>query len=515
MASRSARSAPLASYVLHHYDWSESSLILDVFTREQGRIAVAAKGAKRPFSQLRSVLLPFQRLNISLGQQPAADESREVHTLRAAEWAGGHAMLTGAALFSGFYLNELLMKLLARHDPHAALFDAYAATVAGLAQGDESATQTALRAFELVLLKEIGLLPDLGIETASRQVTAAGRRYRVLADAGVVESDGGGDGEAGATTDGATLLALQRALEGGDLAALQRATAGALAELRSLLRAQLHYHLGTSQLRTRQVMIEAQALDPPMNPLVTTGTDKRRRPTALSVNVNKIALLRNQRASTIPSVVELARIALDAGAHGITVHPRPDERHVRAGDVLALAALLKDSPEAEFNIEGNPFHNLLPIVRELRPQQCTFVPDSAEQSTSDHGWDLAAKRRLAPLIAEARALGVRVSLFMDAEVGRWRARGDRRRSRRALHRAVRERLEHAAASGPRAGALWCRRGGGAADGLGVNAGHDLNRANLGAFLSGVPGVLEVSIGHALIADALSSAWPRPCEPTGA
>jgi DNA repair protein RecO (recombination protein O) len=261
MASRSARSAPLASYVLHHYDWSESSLILDVFTREQGRIAVAAKGAKRPFSQLRSVLLPFQRLNLSLGQQPAADESREVHTLRAAEWAGGHAMLTGAALFSGFYLNELLMKLLARHDPHAALFNAYAMTVAGLAQGDESATQTALRAFELVLLKEIGLLPDLGIETASRRAIAAGRRYLVLADAGVVESDGDGDGAAGATTDGATLLALQRALEGGDLAALQRATAGALGELRSLLRAQLHYHLGTSQLRTRQVMIEAQALD--------------------------------------------------------------------------------------------------------------------------------------------------------------------------------------------------------------------------------------------------------------
>ena len=140
MASRAARSTALAAYVLHRYDWSESSLILDLFTREQGRIAVAAKGAKRPFSQLRGVLLPFQRLQVSLGRQPAGDDAREVQTLRGADWAGGPPMLTGAALFSGFYLNELLMKLLARHDPHAALFDAYAGTVAALAGGDDAAT---------------------------------------------------------------------------------------------------------------------------------------------------------------------------------------------------------------------------------------------------------------------------------------------------------------------------------------------------------------------------------------
>lgn len=256
MASRATRNAALAAYVLHHYDWSESSLILDLFTREQGRIAVAAKGAKRPFSQLRGVLLPFQRLQVSLGRQPPGDDTREVHTLRAADWAGGHPMLTGAALFSGFYLNELLMKLLARHDPHAALFDAYAGTVAALARGgDDAATQAALRAFELILLREIGLLPDLRTETASHRPVRADRRYLVLADAGVVETDNEND----ATASGATLAALEAAL-GGDLASVQRVAAGALAELRPLLRAQLHYHLGTSQLRTRQVMIEAQAL---------------------------------------------------------------------------------------------------------------------------------------------------------------------------------------------------------------------------------------------------------------
>src|SRR5205809_7584797 len=165
MAGRAARSTALAAYVLHHYDWSESSLILDLFTREQGRIAVAAKGAKKPFSQLRSVLLPFQHLQVSLGREPPGDDTREVHTLRAADWAGGHPMLSGAALFSGFYLNELLMKLLARDDPQPALFDAYAATLPALAAGGD-VEQAGLRAFELVLLRETGVLPELSTTTA-------------------------------------------------------------------------------------------------------------------------------------------------------------------------------------------------------------------------------------------------------------------------------------------------------------------------------------------------------------
>lgn len=260
MAVRQSRQAPLSAYVLHRYAWSESSLILDVFTREQGRIAVAAKGARRPFSQLRSVLLPFQRIAVSLGRASGGDEVREVDTLRGAEWAGDQAMLTGASLFSGFYLNELLMKLLARHDPHPALFDSYAATVAALgrsADADASAdAQAALRAFEIVLLRDIGLLPELGIETATRRPVRAEARYLVLADAGVLESR---DDNA-ASVSGETLSALQGALASGDLVRLQQATRLALAELKPLLRAQLHYHLGSSQLRTRKVMMEAQAL---------------------------------------------------------------------------------------------------------------------------------------------------------------------------------------------------------------------------------------------------------------
>jgi len=151
-----------------------------------------------------------------------------------------------------------------------------------------------------------------------------------------------------------------------------------------------------------------------MNPLVAPEAFDRHHRTALSVNVNKIALLRNTRHLGIPDVVRLSRQALEAGAQGITVHPRPDERHIRAHDVRELAALVAQWPGAEYNIEGNPFHNLMDFVREVRPHQCTFVPDSSDQFTSDHGWSFPDDlERLRPLVAEANRLGVRVSLFMD------------------------------------------------------------------------------------------------------
>ncbi|HEX2542266.1 MAG TPA: pyridoxine 5'-phosphate synthase [Caldimonas sp.] len=240
-----------------------------------------------------------------------------------------------------------------------------------------------------------------------------------------------------------------------------------------------------------------------MNPLVTSGLDERRRTTALSVNVNKIALLRNQRPLSIPSVTGLAARILGAGAHGITVHPRPDERHVRASDVRELAAMLKEWPEAEFNIEGNPFHNLMPIVREVRPQQCTFVPDAAAQATSDHGWDLAADgERLAPLIAEARALGVRVGLFMDADPAAMATAGALGADRVELYTESYARAWNTGGHAQVVAGFAAAARAAQAAGLGVNAGHDLNLDNLPPFLAAVPGVLEVSIGHAFVADML-------------
>jgi len=258
MATRSPRHAtPLAAYVLHRYDWSESSLILDLFTREQGRLAVAAKGAKRPYSQLRGVLLPFQRLNVSLGKVAVHDEgSSDVQTLRGAEWAGGAAMLTGAALFSGFYLNELLMKLLARHDPHAALFDAYAAALPELAATDETRVQAALRAFELSLLQQTGLLPDLSLVTLTQQPVRGAARYALLPDAGVADAAPGRDGELG----GEALIGLQAALEHGSPAALQQACRSCLAALKLPLRAMIQHQLGGAPLRTRQAMADLQTL---------------------------------------------------------------------------------------------------------------------------------------------------------------------------------------------------------------------------------------------------------------
>ena len=233
-------------------------------------------------------------------------------------------------------------------------------------------------------------------------------------------------------------------------------------------------------------------------------TNSIRPGTALSVNVNKVALLRNTRHLGIPSVVRAAVQCLEAGAHGITVHPRPDARHIRADDVHELHALLKaDWPRAEFNIEGNPFHNLMDFIRELKPDQATFVPDSEGQFTSDHGWTFPQDaERLRPLIAETRALGVRVSLFMDPIPEMMAAAKAVGADRVELYTEG-----YAASRGtPEADAVLARYAATAkaacAAGMEVNAGHDLSRDNLSAFLREVQGVKEVSIGHAFVADAL-------------
>ena len=229
--------------------------------------------------------------------------------------------------------------------------------------------------------------------------------------------------------------------------------------------------------------------------------------TALSVNVNKVALLRNTRHLGIPSVVRAAERCLQAGAQGITVHPRPDARHIRADDVFALAELLKAWPGREYNIEGNPSHNLMEFIRQVRPHQATFVPDSEDQFTSDHGWSFPQDaERLAPLIAECRQLGVRVSLFMDpvpAQMALARAAG--------ADRVELYTEPFAAAWGTPAQAEQLESYRAAAQaaldaGLGVNAGHDLNQDNLAAFVRTVPGLQEVSIGHALVADALEHGY---------
>ena len=231
--------------------------------------------------------------------------------------------------------------------------------------------------------------------------------------------------------------------------------------------------------------------------------------TALSVNLNKVAVLRNSRGGREPDVLRAAQVCLDAGADGLTVHPRPDARHIRADDVYALGALCRERG-VEFNIEGNPFApprpgypGLLALCEAVRPAQVTLVPDADGQLTSDHGFDFTrSSDALRPLIAAFKALGCRVSVFVDV--------GDPNVALAAHCGADRVELytgpyaEAFAAGTPQpalaaaAATARCAQ----AAGLGVNAGHDLNQANLPAFLATVPNVLEVSIGHALIGDAL-------------
>jgi pyridoxine 5-phosphate synthase len=229
--------------------------------------------------------------------------------------------------------------------------------------------------------------------------------------------------------------------------------------------------------------------------------------THLSVNVNKVALLRNTRHLGIPSVTRASTLCLQAGAHGITVHPRPDQRHIRDSDVHDLSALLKDWPDREYNIEGNPLHNLMPLVRLVRPHQVTFVPDGEGQFTSDHGWRFPQDAVvLKDLVAEAKDLGARVSLFMDADPQAMAAARDVGADRVELYTEPYAQAHGQAAFAQvlvqfKAAAVAAQ-----AVGLEVNAGHDLNLFNLRDFVQTVPDVKEVSIGHALMADALEMGY---------
>lgn len=226
--------------------------------------------------------------------------------------------------------------------------------------------------------------------------------------------------------------------------------------------------------------------------------------TRLSVNVNAIAYLRNRRNLPWPSVAGLSRIALGAGAYGVTVHPRPDERHIRRSDVFELVRIVRDEfPGREYNIEGNPDARFIEIVESVKPDQATLVPDDIRQATSDHGWDVAAhKSFLADVIARLRSGGIRVSVFIDpdpealwlaAEAGADRVEIYTGLYGGALDANPREReLARVVETGKAAKAA----------GVGLNAGHDLTLDNLPALVSALPHLEEVSIGHAITADAL-------------
>lgn len=232
--------------------------------------------------------------------------------------------------------------------------------------------------------------------------------------------------------------------------------------------------------------------------------------TVLSVNLNKIALLRNSREGNYPNVVEHAQLCIDQGAEGITVHPRPDQRHIRPPDVRQLAALVLPIADVEFNIEGNPFApavadypGFIELVEETQPDQCTLVPDGDDQLTSDHGFDLTSSgKQLAPIIQRLQKQGMRVSLFMDPNLEQIKLASQIGADRIELYTGP-----YAAAWGTDKLQAVFEQHLAAAElatelGMGVNAGHDLNLDNLTKFAS-IPGLLEVSIGHAFTVDSLA------------
>lgn len=265
MAAAPKRVSEEPAFILHSHDWSESSLILEVFTRHRGRVTVVAKGAKKPTSNFRPVLLALQplRLTYTLGGEGQAD----LHTLRGAEWGGGHVMPAGAHVLTGLYLNELLMRLLARDDPYAHLFDVYAAVIRLLAtQPQGEVMEPVLRAFELTLLRDLGLLPALNAETTTLHPLHPGAAYVLAPEVGLRPASG----EDRARLDGRHWQALHDALALDGLAdeaatahtypATLHACASVAAALKPQLRQLLQYHCGPPMLRTRQLMMDLQSL---------------------------------------------------------------------------------------------------------------------------------------------------------------------------------------------------------------------------------------------------------------
>jgi len=265
---RRAEPRLLAAYVLHAYDWSESSLVLDLYTREEGRLVAAAKGAKRPYSQMRAVLMPFQLVSVQLSRSKGADALDEVRTLRAAEWAAGSAVLPSSALLGAYYVNELVMKFVPRGAAQPELFDHYHDTLRALANtnapnGEEAVEdlegvcasdasqhlQASLRSFELLLLQDLGLLPDLAQDALSGGMLQAGERYTWKPELGLVRAAAPDE-----ALHGAEWIHLRAALMGPHCPALRQACRSPRAALRALLRSALAHHLGGAPLRTRELM---------------------------------------------------------------------------------------------------------------------------------------------------------------------------------------------------------------------------------------------------------------------
>ena len=470
------------AFVLHAYPYRETSLIVEALTAEHGRVALVARGARRPRSELRGILQAFQPLNLSWAG------GGELRTLLRAEWRGGLPLVAGSALLCGFYLNELLLKLLPREDPHPQLFRDYEAALTRLAAGHPQAP--ILREFEVRLLSELGYALPLTHEADTGRPVDPSARYYYAFDLGP-RSTAAEPGRRYPLVRGATLLAL---------AQHDYSTADAAAEAKRLMREVLDHYLEQRAIFSRRVVRDLQALD--------DGTRRKRRTTImieLGVNIDHVATLRQARRTYEPDPVWAAAEAHLGGADGITVHLREDRRHIQDEDVRRLRALV----QIKLNLEMAATDEMVALACALKPEMAMLVPEGREEVTTEGGLDVAAQEaRLKTAVSRLAEAGIISSVFIDAEVRQVEAAARIGARVCEIHTGPYAHAFHAKGRDPQSAAVVAelakiREAGAAIRALGMrfNAGHALNYFNVQS-IAAMPGVRELHIGHAIVSRAV-------------
>ena len=472
------------AFVLHAYPYRETSLIVEAFTPNYGRVAMVARGAKRPRSETRGLLQAFQPLTLSWAG------TGELKTLMKAEWRGGMPLPGGSALLAGFYVNELLMKLLPREDAHPALFDEYAAVLAALTERTVPAEQAAvLRRFEVRLLAELGYALALTRDVESGEPIAPQGRYHYVFDRGPMRIAANEAHEPG----GARAAGARRHAAGADDAGFprrRRRGGGEAADARG----------------ARPSPRGAADLQPPRRAGPHgTGRGRTGNVIELGVNIDHVATLRQARGTYEPDPVWAAVEAHLGGADGITVHLREDRRHIQDHDVRRL----RDLVHIKLNLEMAATPEMTDIACDLRPEMAMLVPEGRHEITTEGGLDVAGQEaKLAAVVARLADAGIVTSVFIDAELAQVEAAARIGARVCEVHTGPYAHAFHAKGRDPESAAVVAeleriRAAGAAIRALDMrfNAGHALNYFNVQP-VAALPGVRELHIGHAIVSRAV-------------
>jgi pyridoxine 5-phosphate synthase len=454
------------SYILHARKYRETSLILEVFTREQGRVAVVARGARGVKSRWKNMLQPFRPLLLSWSQRG------EMGTLTGADQVASLPALVAEPLFCGIYANELLMRFLQRSDPHPGLFDRYRELLSGLAVG--MTPQPPLRLFEKHLLEASGFGMLLDREHGSAKPVESGAWYQYVPESGPVRREPRG-AEDDKLVSGEALLALQS----GEIGPQHQQM------LKRLMRRLIAHYLGDRPLKSQSLFYEITRVENMNNKVL------------LGVNVDHVATVRQARGTDYPSVIEAAVLAEKGGADAITVHLREDRRHIQDEDVQILCARDATRVNLEMAVTGE----MLDIAVGLRPPDVCLVPEKREELTTEGGLDVTANPRgIEAAVRRLSDAGIRVSLFIDPDPDQLRAAGIAGAPVVELHTGA-----YADAAGDEQKAEFerlheaCHVGHDL--GIQINAGHGLHLENVQP-VARLPYMTELNIGHAIVARAL-------------